>query len=72
MKKLKLKLVYFQVFLYKYLKLKQKKVLVYNSKLSAARAIGVSNSTIRRYIILKKNLFNKYLIIQLNPLITPK
>ena len=26
-----------------------KKVLVYNSKLSAARAIGVSNSTIRRY-----------------------
>jgi len=46
-----------------------KKVLVYNSKLSAARAIGVSNSTIRRY---KKNLFNKYLITQLNPLITPK
>jgi peroxiredoxin len=28
-----------------------KKVLVYNSKLSAARDIGISNFTIRRYII---------------------
>jgi NUMOD1 domain len=31
-----------------------KDLLVYNSKLSAARAIGTSKSTIRRYIISKK------------------
>jgi hypothetical protein len=31
-----------------------KQVLVYNSKLIDARAIGVSNSTIRHYIIKKK------------------
>ena len=32
-----------------------KQVLVYNSKLIDARAIGVSNSTIRHYIIKKGN-----------------
>lgn len=54
------------------LNIQTKVLLVYNSKLSAARAIGVSKSTIRRYIISKNLLFNKYLITQLNPLITPK
>jgi hypothetical protein len=54
------------------LNIQTKDLLVYNSKLSAARAIGTSISTIRRYIISKKLLFNKFLITQLNPLITPK
>jgi len=44
------------------LNIQTKDLLVYNSKLSAAKAIGVSKSTIRRYIISKKLLFNKYLI----------
>lgn len=46
------------------LNIQTKDLLVYNSKLSAAKAIGVSKSTIRRYIISKKLLFNKYLITQ--------
>jgi hypothetical protein len=54
------------------LNVQTKDLLVYNSKLSAAKAIGTSNSTIRRYIISKKLLFNKYLITHLNPLIMPK
>jgi hypothetical protein len=54
------------------LNIQTKDLLVYNSKSSAAKAIGTSNSTIRRYIISKNLLFNKYLITQLNPLITPK
>jgi len=54
------------------LNIQTKDLLVYNSKLSAARAIGTSISTIRRYIISKKLLFNKFLITQLNPHITPK
>jgi NUMOD1 domain len=54
------------------LNIQTKDLLVYNSKLSAARAIGTSKSTIRRYIISKKFLFDKFLITQLNPHITPK
>ena len=54
------------------LNIQTKDLLVYNSKLSAARAIGTSKSTIRRYIISKKLLFDKFLITQLNPHITPK
>ena|SRR5712672_772040 len=46
------------------LNIQTKDLLVYNSKKSAAKAIGVSKSTIRRYIISKKLLFNKYLITQ--------
>ena len=46
------------------LNIQTKDLLVYNSKLSAAKAIGVSKSTIRRYIISKKVLFNKDLITQ--------
>ncbi len=53
------------------LNIQTKDLLVYNSKLSAARAIGTSKS-IRRYIISKKLLFDKFLITQLNPHITPK
>ncbi len=53
------------------LNIQTKDLLVYNPKLSAAWAIGTSKS-IRRYIISKKLLFDKFLITQLNPHITPK
>lgn len=54
------------------LNIQTKDLLVYNFKLSAARAIGTSKSTIRRYIISKKLLFDKFLITQLNTHITSK
>jgi hypothetical protein len=53
------------------LNIQTKDLSIYKSKLSAAKAIGTSYSTIRRYIISKKLLNNKYLITQLNPHIMP-
>jgi NUMOD1 domain-containing protein len=40
-------------------------VIQYFSKSQAAKIIGVSESTIRRYIISKKLLFNRYSIVEI-------